>query len=70
MNRHQFGPVSIRVGCFLLERRKAGDDSVDIFESVHERFPNLSFRDFFGGFVFAEAAEVGALISLQEEGHA
>jgi hypothetical protein len=70
MRHYRFGPVSIRVGCFLHERRKAGDDAVDCLGALHERFPNLSFHDFFGGYVFAEAAEAGTLISLQEEGHA
>jgi hypothetical protein len=55
MTRHQFGPLSIRVGVFLLERRKDGEHVVDAFEAVNAAFPGLSFHDFWGGCVLADA---------------
>jgi hypothetical protein len=52
---HKFGPISIRVSVFLLERRKAGEHVVDAFEAINTAFPGLSFRDFWGGCVLADA---------------
>jgi hypothetical protein len=58
---YSFRPVSIAVGRFLLERRRAGDCNVAGFEAVHEHFPGLSFYDFMSGFIFADCAEAGTL---------
>jgi hypothetical protein len=58
---YSFSPVSIAVGRFLLERRRAGDCNVAGFEAVHEHFPGLSFYDFMGGFILADCAEAGTL---------
>jgi hypothetical protein len=67
----EFGPRSIEVGQFLLERRRAGDCTAASFEAVQEAFPELSFFDFLGGFIFADCAQAGTLrIVSQEEGRA
>jgi hypothetical protein len=66
-----FAARSIEVGQFLLERRRAGDCTAAGFEAVHEAFPELSFFDFLGGFIFADCVEAGTLrIVSQEEGNA
>ena len=68
-----FGPRSIRVGEFLLDRRRRGADkhAVSAFEALHERFPDLTFFDFLGGLIYADCAEAGTLrVCSQEAGHA
>jgi hypothetical protein len=57
--RFTFGPKSIEVGRFLVERRRDGDHVVEGFEAVHEAFPGLSFFDFMGGFILADCIEGG-----------
>lgn len=69
---YTFGPKSIAVGRFLVERRRAGDHIVVGFEAVHEAFPGLSFFDFLGGFILADCIE-GApehLRIVRQGGHA
>jgi hypothetical protein len=69
---YTFGPVSIEVGKFLVERRRAGDHIVEGFEAVDEAFPGLSFFDFLGGFILADCIEGGPgfLRVVQQGGHA
>jgi hypothetical protein len=71
MSNHQFGALSIEVGLFLLERRQAGECAAVAFEALDEQFPELSFFDFLGGFIFADCAQAGTLrVVSQEGGHA
>lgn len=50
--RHTFGPRAVAVGQFLAYADVPGDTS-DFLEEINRRWPGLSFRDFWGGYVLA-----------------
>jgi hypothetical protein len=50
--RHVFGPRAIAVGNFLAYTDVPGD-TLDFLEAINRRWPDLSFRDFWGGYVLA-----------------
>jgi hypothetical protein len=52
--RHTFGPRAIAVGRFLAYADVDGD-TADFLAAIHRRWPDLSFRDFWGGYVLAAA---------------
>ena len=58
-----FGPQVIEIACFLAP--EIGHvDTVSLFEEVDRRWPELSFRDFLGAAVLAEA------LAMKTEGSA
>jgi hypothetical protein len=52
---HTFGPKAIAVGNFLAHTDIPGADTADFLEEIDRRWPDLSFRDFWGAFVLALA---------------
>jgi hypothetical protein len=52
--RHTFGPRAIEIGNFLAHGWVDGD-TVDWLEAINARWPDLSFRDFWGAYVLALA---------------
>jgi hypothetical protein len=52
--RHEFGPTAIAVGHFLAFADVLGT-TIDFVEVMNRRWPDLSFRDFWGAFVLAES---------------
>jgi hypothetical protein len=61
--RHTFGPRAIAVGRFIAYADVPGD-TADFLEKINRRWPDLAFRDFWGGYVLAEA------LALKTEGAA
>jgi hypothetical protein len=51
---HKFGPRAVAVGHFLAYGDVPGD-TADFLEENNRRWPGLSFRDFWGGYVLAES---------------
>jgi hypothetical protein len=53
IQRHKFSPRAIEVGRFLAYGDAA--DTRAFLEEINRRWPDLSFRDFWGAYVLAEA---------------
>jgi hypothetical protein len=53
----RFGPRAIEVGHFLI-RADVDGDTRDFLAEINRRWPDLSFRDFWGGYVLAEALAI------------
>lgn len=63
--RHlRFGPPVIEIAYFLVDTKMAPADTVPFLEEVDRRWPGLSFRDFLGACVLAEA------LAMRTEGDA
>jgi hypothetical protein len=60
--RYTFGPRAVEVGRFLAFADVEGSP-VDFLEEIDRRWPGLSFRDFWGAYVFAAA------MAWKPEGH-
>jgi hypothetical protein len=58
-----FGPQVIEIAKFLVPLIPCGD-AVSVFQEVDRRWPELSFRDFLGAAVLAEA------LALESRGRA
>ena len=59
------GPAAIAVGHFMVAVDVVPDDSVlDVLAEIHERWPDLTFKDFFGAGILAQA------LALQPRGSA
>jgi hypothetical protein len=52
--RHTFGPRAIEVGRFLAYADVPGG-TADFLAEINRRWPDLSFRDFWGAYVLAES---------------
>jgi hypothetical protein len=52
--RHTFGPRAVAVGHFLAYADVPGD-TADFLQEINRRWPDLSFRDFWGAYVLAQA---------------
>jgi hypothetical protein len=52
--RHKFGPRAAEVGRFLMTADVPGDTAAFLKE-IDRRWPDLSFRDFWGAYVLANA---------------
>jgi hypothetical protein len=50
----KFGPSAIEVAHFLIRADVEGD-TADFLAAIDRRWPGLSFRDFWGAYVLAEA---------------
>ena len=59
--RHTFGPRAVEVGHFIAYADVPGD-TVDFLEKINRRWPDLTFRDFWGAYVLALA------LAMQTEG--
>jgi hypothetical protein len=55
--RYEFGPRSIELSRFILRLRSRGLCTMAIFEAVGEQYPDLSFRDYWGGHALADCIE-------------
>jgi hypothetical protein len=62
--RCSFGPHVIRLASFLRDSKVPPDDVVGFLHEVDRRWPGLSFRDFLGACVLAEA------LAMQPRGRA
>lgn len=51
---HKFGPRAVEVGRFIAYANVSGD-TADFLEAINRRWPDLSFRDFWGAYVLAQA---------------
>ena len=57
--RHVFGPDAIAAARTLRAMRIApGDDVIDALAEINRRHPSLSFRDFWGAAVLAQALAI------------
>jgi hypothetical protein len=54
---HSFGPRAIEVAHWLAPRIYR-EDTVDLLEQINRKWPELSFREFWGAAVLAEALAV------------
>jgi hypothetical protein len=52
--RHTFGRRAIAVGDFIAYADVKGD-TIDFLEAINRRWPDLSFGDFWGAVVLAQA---------------
>jgi hypothetical protein len=55
--RYTFGPRSIQIGRYILDRRRRGLCTMAIMEAIGARYPDLSFRDYWGGHALADCIE-------------
>jgi hypothetical protein len=53
--RRTFGPHVIKLAYFIRDTEMAPADTVEFLTEVDRRWPGLSFRDFLGACVLAEA---------------
>jgi hypothetical protein len=51
---HRFSPRAIEVAHFLIRADVEGD-TADFLAAIDRRWPGLSFRDFWGAYVLADA---------------
>jgi hypothetical protein len=54
--RYTFGRRVVEVGCFLAFADVEGR-TLDFLEDINRRWPDLSFKDFWGAYVLAAAVE-------------
>ena len=63
--RFVFGPAAIAVGQFIIAATVVPDNSIlGVLAEIHQRWPDLTFKDFFGAGILAQA------LALQPEGSA
>jgi hypothetical protein len=57
VERFEFGPKSIELAKFIIDRRHRGDSTMAVFEAVGQEWPDLSFRDYWGAHALADCIE-------------